>query len=68
MIYYFHDGIMDKVEYDPSSLDMVITFASGSKIKLLYVLTNTFYQLTNSPNPYDYFETIILEDPRIGRG
>ncbi|WP_421000832.1 hypothetical protein ACOJIU_18030 (plasmid) [Carnobacterium maltaromaticum] len=47
---------------------MVITFASGSKIKLLYVLTDTFYQLTNSPNPYGYFETIILEDPRIGRG
>lgn len=67
MIHYFSDSQIDKVEYDPSDMVMLITFASGESIKLLYVLSETFEHLIQNPNPYDYFESVILQDSSIGR-
>lgn len=68
MIYYFNDSRLNYLTYDPSSLEMIIHFASGSSIKLLYVLDKHFYGITESDEPYDYFNDVLLSDSSVGRG
>lgn len=67
LIHYFNDLNLDKIEYNPSTLEMFVTFASGKTTKLTNVLTETFYSFSNSENPYQYFDEVILNDNRIGR-
>lgn len=68
MVYYFNDANLDYLTYNPSTLEMVVHFASGSSIKLLYVLDKHFDAFTKSEDPYDYFRYTLMTDNSIGRG
>lgn len=68
MVYYFNDSNLDYLTYNPSTLEMIVYFASGNFVKLLYVLDKHYNELTESDNPYDYFNNVLLEDNSIGRG